>query len=148
MIEKVNAIALKKVKPTNTRDNVKFIPDPYKKVASSMETQFLNFMISKMKNTINQNTPESSAVEYYNGLINKERSNIMAKNNGGLGIQKLILNQIYPPHLRNKASYEYFMKNLQPNNNQKQKIQKYSSLEEKSRSIIKAEINQKDSRNE
>ncbi len=104
-------------------------------------------MAIQMKNTINQNTPDSSAVEYYNGLINKERSNIMAKNNGGLGIQKLILNQIYPPHLRNKASYEYFMKNLQPNNN-RQKIQKYVSSEEKGQKIIKADITQKEIKNE
>ena len=71
----------------------------------------------------------------------------MAKNNGGLGIQKLILNQIYPSHLRNKASYEYFMKNLQPNAN-KQKIQKYSPNLEKSQSITKADIIQRDNKNE
>ena len=73
MIEKTTPLAIRKVKNNSLRDDSKFIPDPYKKVASSMETQFLNFMISKMKNTINQNTPESSAVEYYNGLINKDR---------------------------------------------------------------------------
>ncbi|MBG07567.1 MAG: hypothetical protein CME68_02340 [Halobacteriovoraceae bacterium] len=147
MIEKAKPIAIKNFKSINKSNDSKFIPDPYKKVASSMETQFLNFMISKMKNTINKNNPESSAVEYYNGLINKERSNIMAKNNGGLGIQKLILNQIYPPHLRNKASYEYFMKNLQPNAN-KQKIQKYSPDVEKKQQITKADNIQKDNKNE
>ena len=147
MIEKTTPLSIRKIKNNSLRDDSKFIPDPYKKVASSMETQFLNFMISKMKNTIDQNTPESSAVEYYNGLINKERSDIMAKNNGGLGIQKLILNQIYPSHLRNKASYEYFMKNLQPNAN-KQKIQKYSPNLEKSQSITKADIIQRDNKNE
>ena len=72
MIEKAKPIAIKNFKSINKSNDSKFIPDPYKKVASSMETQFLNFMISKMKNTINQNTPDSSAVEYYNGLINKE----------------------------------------------------------------------------
>jgi len=147
MIEKAIPLSAKKFKQNSIKNDSKYIPEPYKKVASSMETQFLNFMISKMKNTINQNTPDSSAVEYYNGLINKERSNIMAKNNGGLGIQKLILNQIYPPHLRNKASYEYFMKNLQPNNN-RQKIQKYVSSEEKGQKIIKADITQKEIKNE
>ena len=147
MIEKATPLSIRKIKNTSLRDDSKFIPDPYKKVASSMETQFLNFMISKMKNTIDKNNPESSAVEYYNGLINKERSDIMSKNNGGLGIQKLILNQIYPSHLRNKASYEYFMKNLQPNAN-KQKIQKYSSNLEGSQSITKAEIIQRDNKNE
>ena len=147
MIEKAKPIAIKNFKSINKSNDSKFIPDPYKKVASSMETQFLNFMISKMKNTINKNNPESSAIEYYNGLINKERSDIMAKNNGGLGIQKLILNQIYPPHLRNKASYEYFMKNLQPNAN-KQKIQKYSPDVEKKQQITKANDIQKDNKNE
>ena len=147
MIEKAKPIAIKNFKSINKSNDSKFIPDPYKKVASSMETQFLNFMISKMKNTINKNNPESSAIEYYNGLINKERSDIMAKNNGGLGIQKLILNQIYPPHLRNKASYEYFMKNLQPNAN-KQKIQKYSPDVEKKQQITKANEIQKDNKNE
>lgn len=148
MIEKVSPIPIKKTAQTNKKSDSKFIPDPYKKVASSMETQFLNFMISKMKNSINKNNPESSAIEYYNGLINKERSNIMAKNNGGLGIQQLILNQIYPPHLRNKASYEYFMKNMQPNTN-KQKIQKYSpNTKDDIPKVSKSEIIQKDNKNE
>ena len=112
-----------------------------------METQFLNFMISKMKKTIDQEKPESSALEYYNGLINKERSNIMAKNNGGLGIQKLILNQIYPSHLRNKASYEYFMKQLQPNI-KKQAIKKYESNQDMEKLINKKNIASKDYKNE
>ena len=147
MIEKANPISIRKNKPNIVKNDSKFIPDPYKKVASSMETQFLNFMISKMKNTIHQETPESSALEYYNGLINKERSDIMAKNNGGLGIQKLILNQIYPSHLRNKASYEYFMKNLQPNMI-KQKIQKYQSNNDGNQKVTKADLTYKDTRNE
>jgi len=147
MIEKTNPISIKIIKENKIKNDSKYIPDPYKKVASSMETQFLNFMISKMKKTIDQEKPESSALEYYNGLINKERSNIMAENNGGLGIQKLILNQIYPSHLRNKASYEYFMKQLKPNLN-KQQIQKYSSNTDRNQTIKKANLSEKESNHE
>jgi Rod binding domain-containing protein len=57
---------------------------------------------------INKDSKDSSAMDYYQGMINKERSSIMAKNNGGVGIQKLILDQIYPSHLRNNVTFEYF----------------------------------------
>ena len=87
----------------------------------------------------------SSAMDYYQGIMNKERSSIMAKNNGGVGIQKLILDQIYPSHLRNKVTYEYF-KRSQEKNNPQQVIKKYQANEdiEKTKKInnliIKKEI--------
>ena len=107
----------------------KYIPKPYKKVAGSMEKECLNFMISKMNQTVKSDTKNSSAMDYYQGIMNKERSSIMAKNNGGVGIQKLILDQIYPSHLRNKVTYEYF-KRSQEKNNPQQVIKKYKANED------------------
>ena len=102
----------------------KYIPEPYKKVAGSMEKEFLNFMITKMNQTIKSDSKNSSAMDYYQGIMNKERSSIMAKNNGGLGIQKLILDQIYPSHLRNNVTFKYF-KRSQEKMNPQQVIKKY-----------------------
>jgi Rod binding domain-containing protein len=110
----------------------KYIPDPYKKVASAMEKQFLNFMISKMNQTIKKNDKNSSAMDYYQGLLTQERSSIMANNNGGVGIKKLILDQIYPNHFRNKITLNHFQRSQNP----KQVIKKYQEIN----SIKKKEI--------
>jgi Rod binding domain-containing protein len=113
----------------------KYIPDPYKKVASAMEKQFLNFMISKMNQTIKKNDKNSSAMDYYQGLLTQERSSIMANNNGGVGIKKLILDQIYPNHFRNKITLNHFQRS-QEQKNPKQVIKKYQEIN----SIKKKEI--------
>ena len=104
-----------------------YIPDPYKKVASAMEKQFLNVMISKMNQTIKKNDKNSSSMDYYQGLLTQERSSIMANNNGGVGIKKLILDQIYPNHFRNKITFNHFQKS-QEQKTPKQAIKKYQEI--------------------
>ncbi|TDJ09508.1 MAG: hypothetical protein E2O68_00235 [Deltaproteobacteria bacterium] len=71
------------------------IPKAYKEVAEGMERQFLRYMLEKMKDTAKTKN-QDSATQYYNSLMNAEHARVMAANNGGLGIQKMILKQIYP----------------------------------------------------
>ena len=71
------------------------IPQAYKNIAEGMERQFLEYMLEKMKDTAKTEN-QDSATKYYNSLMNNEHAKVMAKKNGGLGLQKMILQQIYP----------------------------------------------------
>lgn len=71
------------------------IPKVYKKIAEGMERQFLQYMLEKMKDTAKSEN-QDSATKYYNSLMNNEHAKIIASKNGGLGMQKMILQQIYP----------------------------------------------------
>jgi Rod binding domain-containing protein len=71
------------------------IPKVYKNIAEGMERQFLQYMLEKMKDTAKTEN-QDSATKYYNSLMNNEHAKAMAKKDGGLGLQKMILQQIYP----------------------------------------------------
>jgi Rod binding domain-containing protein len=93
--------------PRKTIDDSKYIPEPYKKVAQGMEGQFAQFMLAQMEKTIHHSKPESSAEKYYKSLLTQKRPDKMSQN-GGLGIQEMILNQIYPKRLRNPLTYNAY----------------------------------------
>ncbi len=95
------------VKPQKSENSEQYIPEPYKKVAKGMESQFAQFMVEQMQKTVKKTTPESSAERYYNSLITQKRADRLS-DKGGLGIQKMILNQVYPNRLRNKITYEAY----------------------------------------
>ena len=88
-------------------DGYEYIPDPYKKVASGMEKQFAEFMISQMENSVG-NTESNQAAKYYKSLMNSERAEVMATKDQGMGLQKVILDQIYPQRMRNALAYKQF----------------------------------------
>ena len=75
------------------------IPDAYKKVAQGMEQQFVEFMINEMEKTSGK-TDSSMAGNYYKSLLNTERVKTMTEVNGGMGLQEMILDQIYPKQMR------------------------------------------------
>jgi len=79
------------------------IPTAYKNIATGMERQFLEYMLEKMKSTISDEEP-STAQNYYDGLQTSEQAKVLAEKNEGMGIQEMILNQIYPKHKRNALS--------------------------------------------
>ena len=85
---------------------------PYEEIAEGMEASFTSHMLSEMRKTIPKETPDSSAMEYYNSLLDYERSQLMAKSDSGLGVKKIILDQIVPNHLK------HYLKNAQPVNRQ------------------------------
>ena len=93
--------------------NKKYIPRPYREMARNMEKQFLQLMIKEMNKTINSSEMPSTSTNYYRQLLNTQRADKMSKNRGGMGIQDLILDQIYPRHRRNPLAYEAYLKALE-----------------------------------
>ena len=89
-------------------DDHKYIPKPFKDVAKGMESQFAEYMLQQMRKTVDKNEPESSATKYYNSIIDSEHAKTLTNKDGGLGIQDLILNQIYPKRFRNPVAYRQY----------------------------------------
>ncbi|HLW57579.1 MAG TPA: rod-binding protein [Bacteriovoracaceae bacterium] len=73
---------------------------PYEEIAEGMEASFTSHLLAEMRKTIPKETPDSSATEYYNSLLDYERAQLMAKSDTGLGIKKVVLDQIVPQHLK------------------------------------------------
>lgn len=81
---------------------------PYEEIAEGMEASFTAHMLAEMRKTIPKESPESSAMEYYNSLLDYERAQLMAKSDSGLGVKKVILDQIVPQHMK------HYLKNSPP----------------------------------
>jgi Rod binding domain-containing protein len=73
---------------------------PYEEIAEGMEANFTSYMLQEMKKTVPKETPDSTAQEYYNSLLDGERAQLMAQSDNGLGVKKIILDQIVPQHLK------------------------------------------------
>lgn len=73
---------------------------PYEEIAEGMETNFTSHMLAEMRKTVPKETPDSSAMEYYNSLLDYERAQLMAKSDSGLGVKKVILDQIVPQNMK------------------------------------------------
>jgi Rod binding domain-containing protein len=89
-------------------NNSQYVPDPYKKVAASMEKQFANFMLNEMNKTTGEEFGKDTGSDYYKSLLTSERSKAVSENGDGLGLKKMILDQIYPQRLRSKIAYDSF----------------------------------------
>ncbi|MBC74869.1 MAG: hypothetical protein CME64_02525 [Halobacteriovoraceae bacterium] len=76
------------------------IPKEYMDVAQGMETQFINHMLNEMRKSVKSTEPDSSATKYYKSLMDHERAKIMAETENGIGLKDVILDQIYPKHMR------------------------------------------------
>lgn len=88
------------------------IPDRFKDIAGSMEQQFAELMLEEMKKTVNKEEPETNAETYYNSLLQQEYAKNLTNGDDGMGLKKMILNQIYPQHLRNEINYHRFQNDL------------------------------------
>jgi Rod binding domain-containing protein len=73
---------------------------PYEDIAEGMEANFTTHMLAEMRKTIPKESPDSSAMEYYNSLLDYERAQLMAKSDTGLGVKKVILDQIVPQNMK------------------------------------------------
>lgn len=73
---------------------------PFEDIAEGMEANFTSHMLAEMRKTIPKESPDSSAMEYYNSLLDYERAQLMAKSDTGLGIKKVILDQIVPQNMK------------------------------------------------
>ncbi len=72
----------------------------YEDVAEGMEANFTNFMLGEMRKSVNKESPDSASTEYYNSLLDDERSKMMAASKNGLGVKGMILDQMLPQHLK------------------------------------------------
>lgn len=73
---------------------------PYEEIAEGMEANFTSYMLAEMRKSVPKETPDSSAMDYYNSLLDSERAQLMAKSDSGLGVKKVILDQIVPQHMK------------------------------------------------
>ena len=64
---------------------------PFEDIAEGMEANFTSHMLAEMRKTIPKEGPDSSAMEYYNSLLDFERAQLMAKSDSGLGVKKVII---------------------------------------------------------
>lgn len=96
------------VRLRNPHSDTKFIPKAFIKVARGMEKQYAKFMIEQMNKTVKNSQSNSNGQNYYRSLLDDQRVNTIVKSGGGLGLQKVILSQIYPEKFRNKFAYNQF----------------------------------------
>lgn len=90
-------------------DDTKYIPEEYKNVAKGMESQFVELMLKQMEQTTTLGEEDNdTASGIYKNWLNTERSKIMTNSKNKLGIQDLILDEIYPKKFRNQMSYNQY----------------------------------------
>lgn len=73
---------------------------PYREVAEGMETQFASQMIEQMRKTIPREKELSTAEQYYESLMDLEHAKALAKSDTGIGVKRVVLEQILPSHLK------------------------------------------------
>lgn len=103
MSDKLNSLSSNSLAQARARQQAaryENIPKEYLDVADGMETQFINHMLNEMRKTVNTAEKDSNASEYYKSLMDFERAKIMAKTENGIGLKEVILDQIYPKHMR------------------------------------------------
>ena len=88
---------------------------PYVEVAEGIETQFTNHMIEQMRRTVPRENEPSSAESYYESLIDNERAKTMAQSDTGLGLKRVILDQIVPAHLKQQPKPQHVQNAYQAN---------------------------------
>lgn len=90
-------------------DDRQYIPKQYKEVAANMEQQFAEMMLDQMSRTVDEAEAESGGMgmDYYKSLQKSERAKTMTAQNN-LGLQDMILNQIYPKRMRNEMALKNY----------------------------------------
>lgn len=88
-----------------------YIPKPYIDLARSMETQFINFMLKQMNKTIGRQEQDQTS-KYYHSLLSEKRAGLMSDHRRGMGIRQLILDQMYPKHLRTENHFLQAQRNI------------------------------------
>lgn len=88
-------------------DDRKYIPKQFQEVAESMESQFAEAMLKQMNQTVGEESGDDMGMEFYKSLQTSERAKMMSKQNN-LGLQTIILDQIYPKRLRNEMALKQY----------------------------------------
>ena len=99
---------LNAINSVKKRNDLEYVPKPYLEMAEGMESQFTEMMYTEMEKTTGKEE-SSTAEDYYNSMLNEERAKVTGKDDG-IGIKKMILDQVYPAKFRNKENYEAYLK--------------------------------------
>lgn len=99
-IQSIQSNALMQARAKQKAAKYENVPKEYLKVAEGMETQFINHMLTEMRKSVHSAKQDSNAEAYYKSLTDYERAKIMTKTENGLGLKDVILDQIYPKHMR------------------------------------------------
>ena len=91
-------------------ENRHFVPDEMNKVAESYEKQFAQFLLKEFYKSVPKQEKESTAGNIYESWMIGEQSDAISKNEDGLGIKNLILEEVYPRKYRNQAQYDSYLK--------------------------------------
>lgn len=94
-------------------DDRKYVPKEFVKVARGLEQQFAEMMINEMnKTTGDEGANDGVGMDYYKSLQNTERAKTLTEQNQ-LGLQDLILDQIYPKRMRNEMALSQYQKSTE-----------------------------------
>lgn len=106
------AIPVDQAKKSVAGQDRRFIPEPYVEVAKSMEQQFAEFMLSEMQKTTGEEI-DGAGADFYKGMMNTQHAEQIVNSDNGLGIQNVILDQIYPKHLRSEMAYNGYKQQVE-----------------------------------
>ncbi len=76
-----------------------------KEVATGMEEQFANMLISEMKKSIDKNEEGSTAMRIYESMLDQEYARILA-DQGKLGLSDVIVKQLAPKMNLDTANHQ------------------------------------------
>jgi Rod binding domain-containing protein len=91
-------------------DGREYIPKQYKEVAAGMEQQFVEMLMNQMERTVDESESEGESgqgMDFYKSLQKSERAKIMTQQNN-LGLQDVILDQIYPKRQRTEMALKQY----------------------------------------
>lgn len=104
------------------KDEFQYVPEDHKNVARGLEQQFAQYMLKQMNKSIG-NDPDGTAMNYYKDLNQTEQAKMLSDVKNGLGIQKLILNEIYPEKFRNPEAMAAYQAHKSKGSIHKNKIE-------------------------
>ena len=110
MKTKLNLPTLTDRKVETKLEKKKYIPGEVKEFARGFEEQFAELMLKEMNKAVGSSAG-GTANNYYKSLMQKEQATRLTKNGGGLGIQDMILDDVYPERKRTKAHYQAYLDN-------------------------------------
>lgn len=111
-------------------DPHQYIPEDHKKIAKGLEQQFVKYMIEQMQKTIG-NEKDSTALNYFKELNQNEQAKTMTESKNGMGIQDLILDEIYPKKFRNPEAVQAYNAAKEQTGIKKRKIEMAGPVQEK-----------------
>lgn len=81
------------------------VPKEVVQAAEAMEEQFANHLIGEMRKSIGNKTT-SSAQNFYNSLMDRERAKMMAQSDSGLGVKEVIIDEFMRETARPNSPFE------------------------------------------